>query len=265
MGTEMHRGSALNNQIKPRPSVFLASPSAVSAALRRAGVDTNANWAFVMRLVLTRIFLGALASTASVSPAAHASDLLIWTPVKVAPRAYQTTIGFRLPMAWEVSAGADIGLASAPGGKILSGSELATFWGRVVDSHNNFASKSRREVALRLDTLRGSGTLYLGRSRNWIVSKDLDMQTTRALNVNYMVAQNQPTSVTASQAVTLIFPWTGTSISASGAVTDLKGAVSSTLAFNQPIVSNLNFTASVVDPLALTPAGNVNVNYRIKW
>jgi hypothetical protein len=218
-----------------------------------------------MRLVLTRIFFGALASTASFSPATHASDLLIWTPVKVAPRAYQTTIGFRLPMAWEVSAGADIGLASAPGGKILSGSELATFWGRVVDSHNNFASKSRREVALRLDTLRGSGTLYLGRSRNWIVSKDLDMQTTRALNVNYMAAQNQPTSVTASQAVTMIFPSTGTSISASGVVTDIKGTLSSTLAFNQPIVPNLNFTASVVDPLALTPAGNVNVNYRIKW
>lgn len=168
-------------------------------------------------------------------------------------------------MAWEVSAGADIGLGGAAGGAILSGSELATLWGRAVDNHNNFASKSRREVAVRVDTVRGNGTLYLGRSRNWIVSKDLDMQTTRALNVNYMVAQGQPASVTASQAVTMIFPWTGTSISASGAVTDFKGAVSSTLAFNQPIVTNLNFTASLTDPLALTPAGNVNVNYRIKW
>ncbi|HEX8048457.1 hypothetical protein [Rhizobium sp.] len=218
-----------------------------------------------MRLILTRVFLGALVSAASMSQAAYASDLLIWTPVKVAPRTYQTTIGFRLPMAWEMSAGADIGLGSAPGGKILSGSELATFWGRAVDDSRNFASKSRREVAIRLDTLRGSGMLYLGRSRNWIVSKDLDMQTTRVLNVNYVAAQSQPTSVMASQAVTMIFPWTGTSISASGVVTDIKGAVSSTLAFNQPIVPNLNFTASVVDPLALTPAGNVNVNYHIKW
>ncbi|MEZ2222836.1 hypothetical protein [Rhizobium sp. RCC_161_2] len=218
-----------------------------------------------MRLVLTRIFLGALVSAVSLSRTADAGDLLIWTPVKVAPRTYQTTIGFRLPMAWEMSAGADIGLGSAPGGKILSGTELATFWGKAVDDSRNFASKSRREVAIRLDTLRGSGTLYLGRSRNWIVSKDLDLQTTRALNVNYVATQSQPTSVTASQGVTLIFPWTGTSISANGAVTDLKGAVSSTLAFNQPIAPNLNFTASVVDPLALTPAGNVNVNYRIKW
>ncbi|NTI51798.1 hypothetical protein G6L94_26130 [Agrobacterium rhizogenes] len=244
---------------------FFASRSAVGAALRRAGVDTNANWAFVMRLVLTRVFLGAFVGTASFSQAAYASDLLIWTPVKVAPRTYQTTIGFRLPMAWEMSAGADIGLGGAPGGKILSGSELATFWGRAVDDSRNFASKSRREIALRIDTLRGSGTLYLSRSRNWIVSKDLDMQTTRALNVNYVGAQSQPASVTASQGVTMIFPWTGTSISANGAVTDLKGTVSSTVAFNQPIAPNLNFTASVVDPLALTPAGNVNVNYRIKW
>ena len=244
---------------------FFALPSAVGTALRRAGFDTNANWAFVMRFVLTRFFLSAFATATSFSQAAYASDLLIWSPVKVAPRSYQATIGFRLPMAWEVSAGADIGLAGAASGTILSGSELATFWGKAVDSHNNFASKLRREVALRIDTLRGSGTLYLGRSRNWIVSKDLDMQTTRALNVNYLVTQGQSTSVTASQAVTMIFPWTGTSISANGAVSDLKGTVSSTLAFNQPIAPNLNFTASVVDPLAMTPAGNVNVNYRIKW
>ncbi|WP_286203017.1 hypothetical protein [Rhizobium lusitanum] len=185
---------------------FFALLSAAGAALRRAGVDTNANWAFVMRLVLTRVFVGVLVSAASLSQTAYAGDLLIWTPVKVAPRTYHTTIGFRLPMAWEMSAGADIGLGSAPGGKILSGSELATFWGKAVDDSRNFASKSRREVALRLDTLRGSGTLYLGRSRNWIVSKDLDMQTTHALNVNYGRAQSQSTSVTASQAVTIIFP-----------------------------------------------------------
>jgi hypothetical protein len=168
-------------------------------------------------------------------------------------------------MAWEMSAGADIGLGSATGGKILSGSELATLWGKAVDDHSNFASESRREVAVRLDTLRGSGSLYLGRSRNWILSENLDMQTLRSLNVSYVTTQAAPASVTASQAVTMIFPWTGTSISASGAVTDLNGAFSSTLAFKQPIAPNLNLTASLSDPLTLIPAGDVQVDYRIKW
>jgi len=220
---------------------------------------------FVMISVSARIFLFLLAGVASVSQPAHASDLLIWKPVKVAPRAYQTTIGFRLPMAWEMSAGADLGLGGAPGGRILSGSELATLWGRAVDDRSSFAGRSRREVTVRVDTLRGNGTLYLGRSRNWIFSKDIDLQTSRSLNVNYMVAQSASTSVTAAQAVTMIFPWTGTSVSASGAVTDFKGGLSSSLAVNQPIALNLNFAASLTDPLTATPAGTVNVHYRIRW
>ncbi|MBB4566865.1 hypothetical protein [Rhizobium leucaenae] len=199
------------------------------------------------------------------SRGADAGDLVIWSPVKVAPRTYRATIGFRLPMAWEMSAGADVGLAGAAGGTILSGSELATLWGRAVDNRSNFASNSRREIGVRVDTLRGSGMLHLGRSQNWIFSTDLDIQTLRSLNVSYATMQTAPASITASQGVKMIFPWIGTSISASGEVTNIKGAFSSTLALNQAIVPNLNFTASLTDPMTLTPAGNVRVDYRIKW
>lgn len=220
---------------------------------------------FAMISVSVRIFLCLSAGAALFSQAAHAGDLLIWKPLKVAPRVYQTTIGFRLPMAWEMSAGADLGLGGAPGGRVLSGSELATLWGRAVDDRSNFAGRSRREVTVRVDTLRGNGTLYLGRSRNWIFSKDIDLQTSRSLNVNYMVAQSASASVTTEQALTMIFPWTGTSVSASGTLTDFKGGLSSSLAVNQPIAPNLNFNASLTDPLTATPAGAVNVNYRIRW
>ncbi|MEF0942434.1 hypothetical protein [Rhizobium sp. BR 362] len=218
-----------------------------------------------MRFVSTGIFLGVLAGAVPLSHKAYAGDLVIWSPVKVAPQTYHTTIGFRLPMAWEMSAGADIGLGSAPGGTILSGSELATLWGRAVDDRSNFASSSRREVAVRLNTLTGSGMLYLGRSRNWSLSNDLDIQTLRSLNVSYETTQTAPASITASHGVKMIFPWTGTSISASGELTDTTSAFSSTFAFNQAIAPNLNFTASFTDPLTLTPAGDVRVDYRIKW
>ncbi|MFS8113471.1 hypothetical protein QD460_17245 [Rhizobium jaguaris] len=218
-----------------------------------------------MRLVLARTFLCVPVCAAPLLQTADASDLVIWSPAKVAPRAYQTTIGFRLPMAWEMSAGADLGLAGAAGGKILSGSELATLWGKAVDDRSNLAGESRREVAVRMDTLRSSGTLYFGNSRKWIFSDNLDMQTLRSLNLSYVTTQAAPASVTASQGVTMIFPSSGTSISASGAVTDLHGAFSSTLAFNQPIAPNLNFSASFNDPLTLTPSGDVRVDYRIKW
>ncbi|MDL2398083.1 hypothetical protein [Rhizobium mayense] len=216
-----------------------------------------------MRLVLTRTFLCVPLCTTALLQTADASDLVIWSPAKVAPRTYQTTIGFRLPMAWEMSAGADLGLAGAPGGRILGGSELATVWGKAVDDRRNLAGDSRREVGLRMDTLRGSGSLYLGRSQSWIFSKDIDMQTLGSLNMSYVTTQAAPASVTASQGVTMIFPWSGTSISASGAMTDLD--FSSTLAFNQPIAPNLNLSASFNDPLTLTPTGDVRVDYRIKW
>ncbi|WFU11260.1 hypothetical protein QA646_22925 (plasmid) [Rhizobium sp. CB3090] len=218
-----------------------------------------------MRFISTGIFLGVLAGAVPLSHKAHAGDLVIWSPVKVAPRTYQTTIGFRLPMAWEMSAGADIGLGGAAGGTILTGSELATLWGRMVEDRRNFAGNSRREVAVRVDALRGSGMMYLGRSRNWIFSKDIDMQMVRSLNVSYATTQTASTSITASQAVTMIFPWTGTSISARGEVNDTKDAFSSRFAFNQAIAPNLSLTASLTDPLTLTPAGNVRVDYRIKW
>ncbi|MBB5577971.1 MULTISPECIES: hypothetical protein [Rhizobium] len=218
-----------------------------------------------MRFVSTGIFLGILAGAAPLSHKAYAGDLVIWSPVKVAPRTYHATIGFRLPMAWEMSAGADVGLGGAAGGTILTGSELATLWGRAVDDRSNFSGNSRREVAVRVDTLKGSGMMYLGRSRNWIFSQDIDMQMLRSLNVSYATTQAVPASITASQAVTIIFPWTGTSISASGEVTDAKDAFSSRFAFKQAVAPNLNLTASLTDPLTLTPAGNVRVDYRIKW
>jgi hypothetical protein len=168
-------------------------------------------------------------------------------------------------MAWEMSAGADLGLAGAPGGTIASGSELATLWGRAVDSRGGSAGKSQRELALRLDALQGSGTLSLGLSRSWIFSRSLDMQTARSFNVNYAATQAVPASLSASQAVTMIFAGTGTSISASGTVTDFSGGFSGTLGLNQPIAANLDLSASVDGVSTAMPTGNMRVDYRIKW
>lgn len=218
-----------------------------------------------MSFFAQRAFLGVLASVMALSQAANASDLMIWSPVKVAPQTYKTTLGFRLPMAWEMSAGVDLGLGGTTGGTILRSSELATLWGRAVDDRSRFATVSRREVALRVDALNGSGMLYLGRSRNWIVSDNLDMRTSRSLNVNYVGARNGPTSIIATQAVAIAVPWTGTSISASGNLMDGDSVFSSTVVFQQPLASNLNFSASFTNPLTMAPTGDVRFDYRIKW
>ena len=218
-----------------------------------------------MGFVAQRAFLGALASVMSLSQAANASDLMIWSPVKLAPRTYKTTLGFRLPMAWEMSAGVDLGLGGTAGGAILPSSELATLWGRAVDDRSRFATVWQREVALRVDALNGSGMLYLGRSRSWILSDNLDMRSSRSLNVNYGGARSGPTAITATQAVTLAVPWTGTSISASGNLMDGDSVFSSTVVFQQPLASNLNFSAFFTDPLTVTPTGDVRLDYRIKW
>lgn len=218
-----------------------------------------------MAFVAQRAFLGVLASVMSLPQAANASDLMIWSPVKVAPQTYKTTVGFRLPMAWEMSAGVDLGLGGAADGAILRSSSLATLWGRAVDDQSRFSTVSRREVALRVDALNGAGMLCLGRSRSWILSENLDMSTSRSLNVNYVGARNAANSIVATQALTVAVPWTGTSISASGNLKDVGSAFSSSLSFQQPLAPNLNFSASFADPQTLTPTGSLRVDYRVRW
>jgi hypothetical protein len=205
-----------------------------------------------------------LAVNLSSSPA-RASDLLIWSPVKTAPRAYQTTVGFRIPMEWETSAGADLGLGGLPGGKIESGSELASLWGKIADDRNTFDGSVSREVAVRLDPLRSSSTLALSRSRNWIYSENIDLGVSHSLSINYAPNGNAATSVNASQALTMTYPWTGTAISASGTLTDMKGAFASSLAFDQPIAPNLSFNASLTDPMSPSKSGDLRINYQVKW
>jgi hypothetical protein len=91
------------------------------------------------------------------------------------------------------------------------------------------------------------------------------MQASRSLSLNYGLTDREAASINATQALTLTYPWAGTSVSASGSVTDLKGAFTSTFVFDQPVAPNLNFTASFSDPLSPAPAGDVRLNYQIKW
>jgi hypothetical protein len=91
------------------------------------------------------------------------------------------------------------------------------------------------------------------------------MSTSRSLNVNYAGARSPANSVVATQAVTVAVPRTGTSLSAIGNLRDVGTAFSSTVSFQQPLAPNLNFSASFADPQTLTPAGNVRLDYRVKW
>ncbi len=218
-----------------------------------------------MAFIAKRAFLGVLASVLPLSQAANASDMMIWSPVKVAPRTYKTTVGFRLPMAWDVSAGMDLGIGGTTNGTIARDSRLATFWGMAVDRPGRFSGAARREVALRLDTVNGAGAICFGRSHGWIVSEDLDMSTSRSLNLNYTGMRNAPTLVTATQAVTVAVPWTGTSLSASGNLKQVGSIFSSTVSFQQPLAPNLNFSGSFTDPQRLTPSGNLRLDYRVRW
>lgn len=244
--------------------------SALAIALVRAWPSSGQgieNAGFNMGFKSKRVLRGVLGLLASVSlpQVTKASDLMIWSPVKVAPRTYKTTLGFRLPMTWDVSAGMDLGLGSAASGTILRSSSLATLWGTAIDDQKRFSTVWRREVSLRVDALNSTGTLCLERSRSWTVSENLDMSTSRSLNVNYAGSRSAANSVTATQAVTVAVPQTGTSISAIGNLKDVGNAFSSTVSFQQPLAPHLNFSASFADPQTLTPTGNVRLDYRIKW
>ncbi|MGA1802004.1 hypothetical protein [Rhizobium sp. HT1-10] len=209
--------------------------------------------------------LGSFLGTSLMSERAMADGALIWTPVRVAPRVYQTTVGVRLPVPLEASAGADLGLSTGQGGKLMSGSELATLWGKVTDSRSTLAGKDSRALVIRIDTLRGNGGVSLSQSKKWIYSQDLDLQASRSLNINYATTSGVPASVDLTQALTMTYPWAGTALSASSTVTSATGSLTGSLGLNQPIAPHLNLTASMADPLSATRSGDVRMRYNIKW
>ncbi|TAU28552.1 hypothetical protein ELI13_19870 [Rhizobium ruizarguesonis] len=201
----------------------------------------------------------------SLTAAARADDLVIWSPAKLSDRSYKATMGFRLPAEWETSAGADIALASTKGGAPLPGSEQAMLWGRITRTSVTPESRSQQGASVSVDTLRGSGALTLSRSRNWILSDSLDMQSSRSISVQYDAVDARQASVTASQALKLIHPWTGTSLSAGTGVSNVSGDFSSTVAVSQAILPNLNLDASMNNPFSGDEAGSVNLRYRVNW
>jgi hypothetical protein len=138
-------------------------------------------------------------------------------------------------------------------------------WGTITKVRVTPAARAQQDVGVRVDTLRGSGSLMLSRSRSWILSGSLDMQSTRSVNVSYDAVNAQQTSVNASQALKLIYPWTGTSLSAGAGMIDFKGDFSTSVAVNQRILPNLNLSAAVTDPLSSGQASNVSVNYQLRW
>ncbi|NKL34118.1 hypothetical protein GFL49_09880 [Rhizobium leguminosarum bv. viciae] len=201
----------------------------------------------------------------SLTAAANADDLLIWSPAKLSDRSYKATVGFRLPAEWETSAGADIALASTKGGALLPDSEQAMLWGRITRTNVTPAGRSQQGASVNVDTLRGSGALTLSRSRSWILSDSLDMQSSRSISVQYDAVEARQASVTASQALKLIHPWTGTSLSAGTGISNASGDFSSTVGVSQTILPNLNLDASVSSPFSGGEAGSVSLRYRVNW
>lgn len=174
-------------------------------------------------------------------------------------------MGFRLPAEWETSAGADIALASTRGGALLPDSGQAMLWGRIVRTSVTPAGQSQRGAKVSVDTLRGSGALTLSRSRSWILSDSLDMQSSRSISVQFDAVDIRQASVTVSQALKLIHPWTGTLLSAGTGVSNAGGDFSTTVAVGQAILPNLNLDASVSNPFSGGEAGSVNLRYRVQW
>ncbi|MBB3355003.1 hypothetical protein HJB79_29700 [Rhizobium lentis] len=216
-------------------------------------------------MTIFRIAIILSAIVLSLTVTAKADDLLIWSPAKVSDRSYKATMGFRLPAEWETSAGADLALAATKGGAPLPDSEQAMLWGRISKTSVTPAGQSQQGARVSVDTLRGSGALTLSRSRSWILSDSLDMQSSRSLSVRYDPVDARETSVTASQALKLIHPWTGTSLSAGAGVSNASGDFSSTVAVDQAILPNLNLDASVSNPFSPDEASSVNLRYRVSW
>ncbi|KQV17465.1 hypothetical protein ASC97_30330 [Rhizobium sp. Root1203] len=204
------------------------------------------------------------AALISLAARADAENLVIWTPVKVSENSYKATMGFRLPAEWETSAGADLGLASTHGGALQAESQQASLWGKISKVSVTPATRAEQAASVRVDTLRGSGSLLLSRSRSWILSDSLDLQSTRFVSLNYEALETRQASVDGSQALKLIHPWTGTSISAAATLSGLAGLTGS-VAVNQTILPDLDLSATVANPGSSTQTGSIRLNYQVTW
>jgi hypothetical protein len=212
----------------------------------------------------TRSLLLLAAALISLAASANAENLVIWTPVKVSENSYKATMGFRLPAEWETSAGADLGLASTQGGALQVDSQQASLWGKISKVSVTPAASAEQAASVRVDTLRGSGSLLLSRSRSWILSDSLDLQSMRSVSINYETLGTRQASVDGSQAVKLIHPWTGTSISATASLSGLADLTSS-VAVNQNILPDLDLSATVANPGSSAPTGSIRINYQVRW
>ncbi|MFW8587476.1 hypothetical protein ACOJBM_29150 [Rhizobium beringeri] len=201
----------------------------------------------------------------SLTAAARADDLVIWSPAKLSDRSYKATMGFRLPAEWETSAGADIALAATKGRRrcpIRTGNALGQ---DHQDERHPGRSVTTGRKRQRRYAARQRRALTLSRSRSWILSDSLDMQSSRSISVQFDAVDARQASVTASQALKLIHPWTGTSLSAGTGVSNASGDFSSTVAVSQTILPNLNLDASMNNPFSGDEAGSVNLRYRVNW
>jgi hypothetical protein len=199
----------------------------------------------------TRSLLLLAAALISLAASANAENLVIWTPVKVSAE-------------WETSAGADLGLASTQGGALQVDSQQASLWGKISKVSVTPAASAEQAASVRVDTLRGSGSLLLSRSRSWILSDSLDLQSMRSVSINYETLGTRQASVDGSQAVNLIHPWTGTSISATASLSGLADLTSS-VAVNQNILPDLDLSATVANPGSSAPTGSIRINYQVRW
>lgn len=207
----------------------------------------------------TRSLLLLSAALMPLAASANAENLVIWTPVKVSENSYKATMGFRLPAEWETSAGADLGLASTQGGALQ-----ASLWGKISKVSVTPATSAEQAASVRVDTLRGSGSLLLSRSRSWILSDSLDLQSTRFVSFNYETLDTRQASVDGSQALKLVHPWTGTSISAAATMSGLADLTSS-VAVNQIILPDLDLSATVANPGSSAQTGSIRLNYQVRW
>jgi hypothetical protein len=218
-----------------------------------------------MTLTKTTPFLLLLsAAFASSATGPKADNLVIWTPVKVSENAYKATMGFRLPSEWETSAGADLGLASTPGGVLQADSQQASLWGKISKVSVTPATRAEQAASLRVDTLRRSGSLLLSRSRSWIISDSIDLQSTRSVSLDYEALVTRQASVHGSQALKLMHPWTGTSIFAAATVSSLAD-VSSSIGVNQNILPHLDLSATIANPGTPARSRAIRLNYQVRW
>ena len=193
---------------------------------------------------------------------AEDDSLVIWTPEKIAERAYKLRVGARAPVRVDVSAGLDLAIAGQAGCKVDEPTEPARLWAEVGAEG---VGDTYRRLTAGFNALTGGTSAGVGTTRTFMVTPRIDFVSERSVYVGYETYHGYLGSVGAVQTAKIALPGAGTSLAASGTAMTGDTRFATSLSIEQKLVSDHLSLRAAITKADAGPIGSLGANLAFDW